>query len=141
MKNCDGCTECCYSLPINESEFVKQEGVMCTHCDKGCTIYDTRPESCKEFNCVYLVTNTDESLRPDKTNVIFEMIYTKIYLALVRKEFLDSWRTKLITDYINKLNEEGISVVVSSFENGLIEVFTAHNHNEEKVLEMIKKVI
>lgn len=142
MNNCDGCTECCDMIPIDTVKFEKPEGVLCPFCTKGvgCNIYSTRPEVCREFPCLYRLSDLDESLRPDKTHVIFEMLYTKIYLALVNRENLDSWKTELMMEYINKLNAAGISVVASSFMNGVIEVFTAPKHEKDKVLELARKV-
>jgi len=49
--DCDGCTHCCTHLDIPSMD--SPVGYTCTQCDKGCTIYDTRPAECVSFNCVY----------------------------------------------------------------------------------------
>lgn len=134
---CNDCTKCCESLPIVEIH--KPENVMCKHCDSGCTIYPTRPISCRNFDCVYLLSDDlSELLRPDKTGVIFEKVTTRIYLALVT---IDDWETDVIKQYIEQLNNEGISVIVSKFGKGILEVFTAEHHERNKVVEISMRFI
>lgn len=61
VRECDGCTMCCKVMRV--PELPKEINVWCTHCvlGKGCGIYETRPESCREFHCMYL---TNETLTP-----------------------------------------------------------------------------
>lgn len=66
--SCGDCTACCEVFRIDELE--KPKGVLCTHCDKGCTIYEQRPKVCQDFKCGYLVNDWREELRPDKCGVI-----------------------------------------------------------------------
>lgn len=135
--DCLGCMACCESLPINDIKLTKPEGVLCVHCDNGCSIYDDRPESCRNFDCMYnLAADMDISLRPDKLNVIFEGITTKIQLALVHHNHIDDWKTDTLMDHIAKLNADGISVVISSFRTGMIDIFTTEAHDRNKVLEI-----
>jgi hypothetical protein len=47
----------------------KQPNVWCVHVKpgRGCGIYETRPESCRSFSCLWLSTpSAPEALRPDK---------------------------------------------------------------------------
>jgi len=57
-KSCGKCNLCCKLMIIPELE--KPDNVWCTHCEigKGCRIYDTRPQMCREFNCRYITDPT-----------------------------------------------------------------------------------
>jgi Fe-S-cluster containining protein len=109
---------------------------MCSHCDKGCSIYENRPESCVNFNCNFIEDGLGIHLRPDNTNIIFEKVTTKIYMGLIDPEFIDSWNTGTVKKYIKELNENGTSVVMTSFKTGILNVYCAPEHNKEKVIEI-----
>jgi hypothetical protein len=60
-RSCASCTLCCKIMGIKE--LAKPRNQECPNCDvgNGCNIYLTRPQSCREFNCLYLL---DETLGP-----------------------------------------------------------------------------
>lgn len=70
---CGSCTMCCKLIgvgpPLN-----KPMNRWCKHCiiGKGCKIYDTRPEECKDFYCgwKYGIGTT----RPDKCKVVIGIV-------------------------------------------------------------------
>ena len=68
---CGSCTACCTTLPIKALD--KPINTHCQHCvGGGCSIYDSKPQTCTEFECAYIQgSNVPESLRPDKCGVIF----------------------------------------------------------------------
>jgi Fe-S-cluster containining protein len=79
MHNCDGCTACCKVLKIRELD--KPAHAWCQHCQigKGCGIYETRPESCRIYECIWLQTQhlpkpIPCELRPDKSKVVIGTI-------------------------------------------------------------------
>ena len=53
MRNCDGCTLCCKLMPIKSENKLAFE--WCKFCNpkEGCTIYDTRYEECKVYQCLW----------------------------------------------------------------------------------------
>lgn len=55
-RSCASCTLCCKVMAIRELD--KPRLTWCSHCDKkrGCTIYETRPETCREFYCSWMTT-------------------------------------------------------------------------------------
>ena len=61
-RTCGTCTLCCKVAEVQE--VAKPMGVWCQHClrNKGCSIYDFRPQSCRSFLCQWLV---EKSLGPD----------------------------------------------------------------------------
>ena len=83
-----------------------------------------------------------EDMRPDKVGVIFEKLTTKIYLGLVMNSRIDNWRRRnpALLEYVDRCNSKGISVVISSFYIGLMEVFPAKEHRRDKVIEIAMKV-
>lgn len=52
---CGSCTLCCKILEIEE--LAKPQGQWCSNCKtgSGCLIYESRPQTCRAFNCGYLV--------------------------------------------------------------------------------------
>jgi len=70
-RNCEGCTLCCKIFAI--PEMPKQRHEWCRHCDigKGCRIYDTRPETCRDFFCGYLLMpNLPEHWKPSRSRMV-----------------------------------------------------------------------
>lgn len=144
---CDGCTACCKVLPIDsrlgrlkdeveKHTIIVKEGVQCSYCDNGCTIHKERPRICRTFDCVYIQDGYDESLRPDKSGVIFEKVRTKIFLATIDEDFIDKWETEEMLNHIDNYTSNGISVVVSSFSKGLIDVYCAEGHDRNVVMKL-----
>lgn len=72
--SCGDCTACCTLMAVVELD--KPRCVSCKHLDKGCGIYATRPQSCREFECIWLQTQKTSApwpkrLRPDRCGVMF----------------------------------------------------------------------
>ena len=79
---CGECTLCCTLLAVDDIQ--KQAGEKCVHCDNGCAIYESRPDSCKSFYCAYAqMEKVNIALRPDKCGVIFEKINDWVVLGSV----------------------------------------------------------
>ena len=67
---CGDCKLCCKVFSIQELD--KPAGKWCPHCPgKGCKIYDTRPEECRGYKCMWLAGAFPEECRPDKVYVVF----------------------------------------------------------------------
>lgn len=136
---CGNCVLCCELLPIIELK--KPPSVLCSDCsiNKGCNIYNERPNSCKNFDCVFLKTDTDKHLRPDKTGVVFEFITKTLYMGLVDPKKIDmvnNNNNKNIQDYIKKLNNDNISVIISSFTDEPKRFYPANNTTREEMLSV-----
>jgi hypothetical protein len=69
-RECGNCNLCCKLLGI--SEIKKPPGQWCGHvkCGKGCAIYDNRPQSCRDFDCLWLQGAWPKALKPNKTKVV-----------------------------------------------------------------------
>ncbi len=71
MRMCGGCKACCTTNAIVELN--KPVRTHCRYeCDTGCRRYKTRPQSCRDFNCMWILGLGDESGRPDKIGLFVE---------------------------------------------------------------------
>ena len=83
MSSCGDCTACCEVFAIDEIQ--KPKNVLCDKCSNGCTIYKSRPQTCIDYKCLYLLGGWHEALRPDKCGVIIDSSKTG-YEAIRFKE-------------------------------------------------------
>ncbi len=70
-RECGTCTLCCKALPVEG--IVKEAGQWCPHCvpGAGCGIYERRPQSCRDFDCLWLRGHFAEGDRPDRLDAVF----------------------------------------------------------------------
>ena len=81
MRACGPCRLCCTTHSIVELE--KPAGVRCQYVNNscGCTIYSTRPQGCRVWECAWLQAGRDGTERafpgntlPDKTHVVVDLV-------------------------------------------------------------------
>ena len=71
MRRCGGCRACCSTNGIVELD--KPPRRKCPHeCSKGCAIYAERPQSCRDYACLWLLGHGEDWERPDKIGVLVE---------------------------------------------------------------------
>jgi hypothetical protein len=73
--DCGTCTLCCKVLGIKEFDKPINQWCKHTHPGKGCKIYETRPQSCHDYACVWLQSQEAPNalppeMRPDKCKVV-----------------------------------------------------------------------
>jgi len=116
---CDSCTACCKIMKVRELD--KPANTWCAHCTigEGCRIYDTRPESCRVYACVWLRTQSLDkpiapALRPDRSRVVIgttnEGEDVVLYVSPDRR---DAWNNPEFLKLIGDLRAGGIKVWVS----------------------------
>ena len=69
MNKCGECKVCCtiFSIP----ELNKPKNMACENiCNGKCSIYNSRPDSCKNFNCLYITNSLKKEMRPDRCGVL-----------------------------------------------------------------------
>jgi hypothetical protein len=118
MFNCDGCTLCCKFMGVDELH--KPGNVWCQHCQigEGCTIYETRPNSCRVYECVWLKTQALENpipleLRPDKSRVVIGTANQGEDLILyVGPDRPDAWQSRGFGKFISDLQKRGVNFTV-----------------------------
>jgi len=85
MNECGDCTECCKGVlgfaDTSTDGIIVTSGVgiienqSCIKYNGECTIYETRPQTCRNFNCLYIRDDLAEWLKPNKCGFI--MYYSK----------------------------------------------------------------
>ena len=73
-RSCGGCTACCDELAVVGDGTKKPPGVRCVNCTPGfgCGIYESRPQPCRNFHCLWLsLDGLDDSWRPDNSKIMF----------------------------------------------------------------------
>jgi hypothetical protein len=68
---CGSCTLCCKVIGIGA--LAKPAGAWCAHCKvgHGCTIYETRPEECRTFFCMWLADRRlGDEWKPDISKMV-----------------------------------------------------------------------
>lgn len=123
---CQDCTGCCKVFEVRELS--KPFGISCKHIAKtadgmGCGIYNSRPESCFHYVCLWLESQRrqalsdqmPEALRPDVCKVVMgwpwgierETIHVYPY-----PEFPNAWREGAVRDHLRMILSRGGKVVV-----------------------------
>lgn len=71
-KSCGDCGLCCKLLGVDAID--KKNGQWCGHFRKGgagCGIYETRPNACRTFVCLWLTSdNLDDAWKPNRSKLI-----------------------------------------------------------------------
>lgn len=119
---CGTCTACCRVFAIAELE--KPASKWCQHCDVGlgCTIYQTRPKTCVDFKCLWLLSQEQEpkyplpeSLRPDRCRVVFGATTNEDIVAAVTMPGAPlAWRRKDVMELIRWVVSKGKRVAVGA---------------------------
>jgi hypothetical protein len=75
-RTCGPCIVCCKALTIEDPALQKPQGHLCRYAvaDKGCGIYETRPQTCRIFYCGWRRLKwIRETLRPDRSGVLVRL--------------------------------------------------------------------
>jgi Fe-S-cluster containining protein len=81
-RSCGTCSLCCTVLRVDE--LGKRAGEDCTHqCgEKGCGIYEIRPEICRGYRCLWRQGGLEDDERPDVTGGIVDLETVGVGLRL-----------------------------------------------------------
>jgi hypothetical protein len=94
QKECGDCSLCCKLLGIEALN--KPQGQWCPHCAKsqGCTIYDARPQECRDFACIWLENAAlGPEWRPSRSKIVLYLIGDGARLiAHVDQGSRDAWQ-------------------------------------------------
>jgi len=125
MIGCDGCTACCKVLNIEELN--KPGNTWCPHCKigAGCGMYDTRPQACRVYECVWLQSQRGgkpmaPELRPDRSRVVVGVTNGGDDLVLyVSPDRPDAWKRGAMGIFVAEMKAKGFAVMVGC--NGRIQ--------------------
>ena len=73
LRECGECNACCVWLKGEAHGHEFGNGKRCHFLKKNCSIYETRPEVCKKYQCAWLQGLFPENLRPDKSKVLISV--------------------------------------------------------------------
>jgi Fe-S-cluster containining protein len=76
MRECGSCQACCIWPSIKD---VKPAGERCQHLSQGngCTIYETRPEACRDYMCSWIRGHGGEIDKPEISGVLVDRRWIK----------------------------------------------------------------
>jgi hypothetical protein len=104
---CGSCSLCCTVMKVELPEGDKPEGQPCQHlCSSGCgcSIYASRPAPCRDFECVWLVSQRvpevamPAALRPDRVGVAMEVNSAGTLIAHCK--YPGSWKRPGIREWL-----------------------------------------
>lgn len=109
-RECGSCTLCCRVLGIGE--ILKPPGQTCPDCavGEGCTIYDRRPRTCRDFYCGFLLMkDLGEEWRPSQSKLIllFDGEDNRVRVH-VDADHPDAWRRE---PYYSKLKQWAVIAI------------------------------
>ena len=120
---CGDCRACCVHLPIAAGEVcdnAKPAGVDCPHlADKGCGIYQQRPESCRRFRCVWhMEPSWPQTWRPERSGLLClrEEIDDGLSAALVYEIERDAIARPTTKSILAKLQESTAVVALVNLQ-------------------------
>lgn len=109
---------CCRLLGV--AELNKAAGEACEFCQTGtsCSIYNKRPRSCSNFNCLWLLNRQlPDSLRPDKCGAVLyqahEQPYPDKHIDLILLEDATvpgQWRQSPLRGFVSALLKHNIAI-------------------------------
>lgn len=115
-KSCGPCTMCCKVLDIPELN--KPPGPLCPSCiaSRGCSIYHTRPQVCRDYECEWLMERAlGAKFRPDLTGVILmEDADGDEYRAVCDPAKPMAWLKPLVFKHLLAKAREGRTVVAKA---------------------------
>ncbi|HEY3795140.1 MAG TPA: hypothetical protein VGM09_25220 [Bradyrhizobium sp.] len=121
MNHCGDCALCCRLLAVTELD--KPRDSWCRHCRPAaaapCTIYGTRPQPCRQFECLWLehrqtpgLEALPTALRPNRCHVMFTGDGAGGLLAHVDPDHPDAWKRPLPAGIIARARQAGDPVTI-----------------------------
>jgi len=135
MMDCGECTLCCTLFIVEELD--KPAGTACSNCSINCSIYESRPQSCKDLKCAYLqMTNVSVLMRPDNLGVVFEKLAPDLMFGTVNPRHNDF---RHMNGQVAAFLKEGINVILS--KNGSPIVHHLDDVSPESLLKRVHNMV
>jgi hypothetical protein len=143
--HCGSCTACCKVFAISEMP-EKMAGDWCQHCaiGKGCKIYEERPPTCIEFECLWLMSQRRNDprerlapeLRPDRSKVVFApSTNERVMSAVTMPGSPLAWQRSDVMAVIRKMTNAGMGVVCGAPASTLRTMVDRHGMHEVHLTE------
>lgn len=117
MRQCGDCSLCCTVMAVSE---IAKPGNC--RCDKlttlgRCSVYNTKPQSCTEFKCLWLQGMMPEDLKPSRSRVVGAVNGDGTIVVLHVSPFdKGAWRKGPVQDWIRSVGEHLMVVVACGSE-------------------------
>lgn len=122
-KQCGKCNLCCKLMVIPDLD--KPNNVWCTHCEigKGCRIYETRPQMCRDFYCHYIMDRAlGDDWHPARTHFVLRAD-DKVLIVQVDPQRPDAWKRApyhaALRKHANKVYAAGGEIIVRIGDHGI----------------------
>ena len=148
MRECGECGECCFAMGIKELN--KPAMKQCEHFCGGCSIYESRPKTCSDWNCLWILGRLPKGQRPDKTHIVFylpsadESARWGGRLVMASESRGSAHRMPHASKVIRKLFRDGSNVMIINADGGrtlhLHRVYLARVIVESKKKAIVPKV-
>lgn len=116
MRNCDGCQACCQGFligSVNDKPFGNM--VPCSYLGSECSIYEDRPQMCRDYYCAWAQELLPEFAKPSECGVVVSVEIDKEgrqYLKAVHKDSLREDVRVALDDFTRKNNSYFTTVKV-----------------------------
>jgi len=117
-RECGECTLCCIKPTIDCPELKKLSGVRCENLAKtgGCSIYDKRPQTCRDFYCMWrYFPQLGDQWRPDIKGIMLSNMHEGVPDEYADKEAFDF---AILTDASIIHDQDFINVLAAFIEQG-----------------------
>lgn len=116
---CGECTQCCKLMGVHDLDPPKPPNVWCKHCDigVGCRIYQQRPPSCRDFECLWLKDEQgqlSDALRPDRTGVVICVLINGATIVKCDPARPTAWRHPELLPMLHNLARAGYPVGIEA---------------------------
>ena len=143
VRECGECRLCCKIMGVPELD--KPMNVWCKHvCNTGCSIYEKRPQSCRDFVCVWLGGLTPEKERPDKVKVVgwiqrIPDTENGVLTVVFAEAAPGAAAKKQVQTYIAMMMDEGTPVAIIPFGSNTRRLYCTKGHKLEVALSKALK--
>lgn len=133
MRTCDNCDVCCVFPRV--PELSKPERTACVNCtgSRLCSIYEDRPNSCRNFECMWLQGHFRDEDKPSISGVMVEN-HKKFIFAMCDG---DEWKSMM--GELDKVVQSGTPVVIGTRERTFAGM--PNGTTEQDVIESIQEAI
>jgi hypothetical protein len=117
-RQCGDCSLCCKVMAVPELN--KPKDTWCEKCTKtkGCSTYETRPQICRDFACMWLQEEwIPEALKPNRCHVVFSGARDgKGIVAHVDKLYPDAYKSPAVSMFIKQLAKQTAVYVAHGYK-------------------------
>lgn len=126
-RQCGECTLCCKVVEVEEINKPRGEWCRFSRSHKGCSLYPNHPISCKQYSCMWLLTNLPDEMRPDRIHAVIDLLSTPITAIVDNK----------------KVTIQCVQVFVDpkfpdAYNHGILKSFIVHSYRLDATATLIR---